>query len=82
MNVQEQIDALNAAVVRNDFEEAAFNAYFMSNIVKGNSQFMGVNPDIKTMAEFLKQDGKGHYLESTLDSAWWAWKKAHEKYTK
>ncbi len=81
MNIQEQIDALNAAAVRHDFEDAAFNAYFISNVTTSD-RGLGLRSDIKSAAEFLKQDEKGYYLEPTLDSAWWAWQKAHEKYTK
>ena len=61
---------------REQFEERAYSQRFIRSIeyVPGNP--LGFRSDCPNLAEFVKRDLKGDYIDPTLDAMWWAWRAA------
>lgn len=65
--------------LREAFEDAVYQQAFVGSIQvvqtgPGESRLLA---DCPTKAEMCRRHEGGHYVDPTVDSAWWAWQQAH-----
>lgn len=74
------------AQLREHFEEHVFAKYFLSTIthvegrVRGTGAFDLWPENCKTKDEFCKRGDDGHYVDDTLNAAWWGYLEATKQF--